>query len=56
MGREEPSLDREARGSLCDAVGFFGGCSDITCSESTTERKRKQGIRMSPGFLVEAVG
>lgn len=23
MGREEVSLDREARGSLCDAVGFF---------------------------------
>lgn len=48
MGREEPSLDREARGSLSDAVfgRGRGGCCDSTCLGSSMEGQRKQGIRM----------
>lgn len=45
MDKEEPPLDREARGRLCDAVfgaGVGGGCSDITCLGSSMERKRSK--------------
>lgn len=48
MDREEPSLDREARGNLCEAA--FGrerwGCCDSPCLGSSMEGERKQAIRM----------